>query len=129
MAYLDGSESKILLSENLQRFRRAKGLTQVQVAEYLNINRTTYTKYETGVTEPNIDTMKKLAALFEVDVSDLISEGNAVVLREGEELPHRMTDRERALIAMYRKLDDPYKNRLLVIAKRLVNESNDNKKN
>ena len=38
----------------------------------LNINRTTYTKYETGSSEPGIEIIKRLAEIFDTDVSMLL---------------------------------------------------------
>ena len=38
----------------LRNFRNINQLTQQQVADVLNIHRTTYTYYENGITEPSI---------------------------------------------------------------------------
>lgn len=48
------------LGNLLKIYRKNSLLTQQQVADALNINRTTYTYYETGKTEPSIDTLHKL---------------------------------------------------------------------
>ena len=61
-----------LLPQNLVFFRKRAGLTQQQVADMLNINRTTYTKYETGSSEPGIEIIKRLAEIFDTDVSMLL---------------------------------------------------------
>lgn len=72
---------KTSLSYKLETLRRSMGLTQKDIADILKINRTTYTKYETGVTEPNIAALKKLAEIFGVDLNYLLSEdfGEAVL--------------------------------------------------
>ena len=59
--------------DNLRQLRLKKGYTQEQVAITLGINRTTYTKYETGVTQPNLEQLKKLSELFEVDYNTLLN--------------------------------------------------------
>lgn len=59
--------------EHLRDLRIKKGLTQQDVGDYLNINRTTYTKYETNVTQPNLEQLKKLCELFEVDYNTLLN--------------------------------------------------------
>ena len=61
-----------LLAHNLVFFRKRAGLTQQQVADKLNINRTTYTKYETGVSDPGIEIIKRLAEIFDTEVSILL---------------------------------------------------------
>lgn len=114
-------KSKAIMSENLIELRKAKKLTQIQVAEYLNVNRSTYTKYETGVSEPNIDTMKKLAELFEVDVNALVTDKSKGTAHD--DAAQSSGERERALLSMYRRLDDTHKKRLLAVAKRLVQET------
>lgn len=50
--------------ERLKELRLKNNLLQKDVAEKLGINRTTYVKYETGVTEPDFRTLVLLAELF-----------------------------------------------------------------
>ena len=47
-------------------------MTQQQVANALNIDRSTYTYYETGNTEPSVDRILKLARIFNVPYTALI---------------------------------------------------------
>lgn len=74
------------LGQNLAYFRKLTGLTQQEVAEKLNLNRTTYTKYETGASEPSIEVLKQLADIFEVDVATLLadSDGGSAVSDSGD---------------------------------------------
>lgn len=60
------------LSDELRRLRVNAGYTQIKVAEYLNIDRSTYTKYENG-REPDLNTLKKLAKLYDISLAELIS--------------------------------------------------------
>lgn len=66
------------VGNKLNYYRRQKGLTQQQVADKLMICRTTYTKYETGVISPNLDTLIRLADIFSVNLDKLfsVSEGD-----------------------------------------------------
>lgn len=64
--------SKTQLGELLKRYRTNCMLTQQQVADALNINRTTYTYYETGKTEPSIETLHKLVQMFNITYEDLL---------------------------------------------------------
>ena len=68
------SEVDLYLGSNLSYYRKLAGFTQQQVAEMLNLNRTTYTKYETGASEPSIEILKKIAETFDVEVGDLLGE-------------------------------------------------------
>lgn len=53
------SNVDVSFGANIAAYRKMCGFTQQQVADMLNLNRTTYTKYETGVSEPSIEIMKK----------------------------------------------------------------------
>lgn len=63
-----------MLGEKLKKCRLEKGLTQGDVAAFLNIDRSTYTKYETNNSEPSFATLRKITNLFEVDYNYLLSE-------------------------------------------------------
>ena len=62
------------IGRNLVYYRRLEGLTQQQVAQQLSINRSTYTKYETGVSEPSISIIRQLAQLFHVTPGQLLAD-------------------------------------------------------
>lgn len=55
-----------IFSERLKELRKAAGLTQQQVSKRLNIRQQSYLRYENGTGEPNLETLAKLAAIFEV---------------------------------------------------------------
>ena len=58
--------------ERLKRLRLAKGWTQQMVAKKVMIHRTTYTKYETGIVEPPLDTLLLLCELLDTSPSELL---------------------------------------------------------
>ena len=47
-------------------------LSQSDVAKLLHIDRSTYTCYELGKTEPSVEILKKLAELYGVSVDNLV---------------------------------------------------------
>lgn len=116
-----------VFSNNLGMLRKKNGFTQQQVADYLSINRSTYTKYETGVSEPSIITIRKLAELFSVDANTLIEDIQDPHLAEESSYHFNLTKNERDIIAYYRKLDDNEKKRIRVIIARMLqaNENNE----
>ena len=59
-------------AENLRRLRKERGYTQAELAKRLNINRTTYTKYETGITEPDFERLKLICEIFNVDYNTIL---------------------------------------------------------
>lgn len=54
------------MSDLFRRYRENCGLSQSQVAKILNVDRSTYTYYETGKTQPSINTVIKIAKIFNV---------------------------------------------------------------
>lgn len=59
-----------VFSENLKKFRLAKGLTQEQVAEILLVNAQTVSRWECGTTLPDVMMLPELARLYAVTVDD-----------------------------------------------------------
>ena len=54
--------------ERLKEVRMKAGVTQHEIAEALNINRTTYNKYENGATKPSPETLSRIADYCRVSV-------------------------------------------------------------
>ena len=60
------------LSTNIRNERLAIGLTQNQLAEQLQFSKQAVYNWEKGECEPNIETLKALATLFNISVDKLI---------------------------------------------------------
>lgn len=56
---------KETFAERLKTARKNKLYTQIEVAEELNIPRSTLANYEAGRTEPDIETLGKLIDFYE----------------------------------------------------------------
>jgi transcriptional regulator with XRE-family HTH domain len=63
-----------MLSNNLQYLRRKSGLSQQEVADQLEIPRTTWSGYELGKVEPNITMLQKLSNFFRQSIDRLLSQ-------------------------------------------------------
>ncbi|MEI6578222.1 MAG: helix-turn-helix transcriptional regulator [Eubacteriales bacterium] len=61
-----------MINYNLKRLRLYCGLTQKQIADQLNIDRSTYTYYETGKTVPDVETLRKLSRLYYITLDTLV---------------------------------------------------------
>lgn len=64
------------LSENIKTRRKALKMSQEYVAEQLDISRQAVAKWEAGKSEPTTENLVKLAALFEMSVSELVEPEN-----------------------------------------------------
>ena len=100
------------IAQKLRHQREACALSQQQVADALNIDRTTYTKYETGKSEPNLETIVKIAAVYNISPIELLPTGVSQqksvsrlrdVVQSNSPIFQLAKD-ERGLIAKYRVL-------------------------
>ena len=64
------------ISANLSRMRKARGLSQEQLAELGEFHRTYVSQLERCVTNISIDGLERLAQALEVDVIDLLKKGS-----------------------------------------------------
>ena len=61
-----------MFAENLKKIRKDKGYTQEILAENLNVVRQTVSKWEKGLSLPDVDMLSKIANVLETDVSILL---------------------------------------------------------
>lgn len=61
-----------MLNENIKNFRKNKGYTQEELANKLNVVRQTISKWEKGYSVPDAEMLKKLAEIFDTNVSQLL---------------------------------------------------------
>lgn len=59
--------------ENLKKLRLQNDYTQQKLADLLHMNRTSISRYETGSLEPDINTLIKIAGIFNVSIDWLIT--------------------------------------------------------
>lgn len=62
------------LHEKLQALRRARGLTQEEVAQELGVSHTDVSEWESGRSAPERDPLKALAAFYGVSPDELLSD-------------------------------------------------------
>ncbi len=69
---MDDKDFLIRLGLKLKILRSIKKLSQDDVANSLNIDKSYYSKVERGLTNPTLLYMKHLSEILEVDLSDLM---------------------------------------------------------
>jgi|SRR5690606_19557864 len=100
------SDRTMILSENLKKFRAARGLTQPQVWGPAGIAKSSYTSYEAGNQMPSADKVVELARVLGVTTDELlldesemtVSEDLRPILKRFDALPS--TIRNQARIAL-----------------------------
>lgn len=59
-------------NENLRFARERIGMSQKDVAESIGVAKSTYSLYESGSREPNVQTIKKLSDILRVSADELL---------------------------------------------------------
>lgn len=76
------------ISQTLKAKRKEQSLTQAQVAEKIFVSQKSVSNWETGKTYPDIDSLIRLAKLYDLSLDNLLLEGSDIVedIKEKAEL-------------------------------------------
>lgn len=66
--------ANVQLADNLRRLRKQHNYTQEQLSRKLNITHQAYSNYETGIRDPNIHLLAKLAWIHKVSLDSLVTQ-------------------------------------------------------
>ena len=130
------------LGKKLKYYRENCELSQQQVANTLNIDRSTYTYYETGKTTPSASTLLKLSKIFNVpcavflesinqelnlnskvadSIEDMFYDGEDDVITADDRI-YGLSKEEKELVISYRVLDTVKKEKFDEFLKNLIKE-------
>ncbi len=126
-------------SARLRELRATAKMTQQEVADHLEIQRSTYAYYETGAIEPPLSLLQRLATEFRVTVGYLLG-GDEIAatlpMRQDNSAPSQENDpldgarlmgecdrEERAFLSVLRRLDTPARNKLRDLCHELLQEN------
>lgn len=105
------------LAKQMRTLRTINHFTQQQVADILNINRTTYTSYEISKNTPDIMLLDAFAKIFSVSIDFILNidtknpealcdEADEYETSRSESLVSQLSRTERELLAEYRVLSE-----------------------
>ncbi len=60
------------IGKNITSNRKKLGITQEELAEKLNVTRQAVSNWENGKTEPDIETLTKIAQIFDISIDELV---------------------------------------------------------
>lgn len=63
---------KDILCIRLLKLRKQHGMSQQQVADKINVSRSSYSQYELGIKQPTIQTLKLIADLYKCSIDYLV---------------------------------------------------------
>lgn len=107
-----------MIGNILRELRLSNGFTQRQISDILNIDRSTYSYYETHKTQPDISVIKRLAAMYDVTTDyilnyhpnnkpDVFSNGGSTYIskaRGKENFVRSLSEFEQTFILLLRQL-------------------------
>ena len=105
---------------NLKKLRKELNLSQKDVAINIGITDKTYANYENGNTEPNIDTIIKLAEFFHVTTDELLERKNLNIIDKG-----LLSNTEINIIEIMKELNPRNLDKLQAYATALLETQND----
>ncbi|MFS0727068.1 helix-turn-helix domain-containing protein [Paenibacillus sp. 1P07SE] len=87
-----------MIGERIRELRKARGMTQKDLALILNSAKSTISQYENNINEPDLETVMKIADCFGVSVDDLLG-------RRSPDKPGRPAD-ENTVVMEVRNSDE-----------------------
>ena len=85
---------KLYIAENLRRLRQSRGLTQEQLAERLGVSFQSVSRWENGLSYPDVEMIPELAAFFEVSTDVLMGVEKATMEQNLERDKKRLRTEE-----------------------------------
>lgn len=74
-----------MYGQNLRELRKIEGWTQEEVAKRIGISKQTYSHYENENRKPGLETIRKLASVYQVDIDKIFSGSDLENLTTKEE--------------------------------------------
>ncbi len=90
-----------MFADQLRRLRSARNISQSELAATLGVSQQAVTKWENNKSKPSLQTVKKIAQVFDVSTDYLLD-------NEGKK--EEVTEDEKQMLEEYRQLDDEGKN-------------------
>lgn len=60
------------MENKIKYYRKLKNITQEEMATILNVTRQSYINYESGVTEPSFETLRKISKVLNTSIDSLL---------------------------------------------------------
>lgn len=102
----------------IKELREARKLNQQGLAVELNVSQAMISKYELGISEPDICTIRKIAEFFGVSSDYLLEISNEKYVVS----PYRLSDDEKEVLFGFKRLNSIQKEKLMAYLQGLLQE-------
>lgn len=109
-------------SDSIKKARLKSGYSQKDVANAVGVAKSTYSLYESGKREPNVDTIKKIASF-------LNTSGDILLGIEDSDITTEKQNNDIKLLDLYRKLNGEGQQRVIDYTEDLVSSGRYSEKN
>ena len=82
-----------MLGDKIKLYRENKKMTQNELADILEVSSGTVSKYESGILEPSIESIKRLSELFGISIDELLKDENKKISNTNESI-HKKRDKK-----------------------------------
>lgn len=110
------------IGARFRKARKANGMTQKYVADYLDIETNSYSNLERGAQPINLKRIIELCILYGIKPGYLLDDCCPELLRIDYRLPENTSDEHKALCSILETCSDKVKHILLLIALTLQND-------
>lgn len=128
-----------MIRDRLRSLRLKAGYSQQQLANALQLDRSTYSYYELGKTTPSVSTLSALSKIFKMSVDELVKgdtlpddSWDTVALFPNSEIKEKrifdLSKEEKQIVCYYRLLDVKEKQKFLSFGASIIRERQLNKK-
>jgi transcriptional regulator with XRE-family HTH domain len=107
------------VGDRLRKARERKGISQLEVSNRININNKTLSRYEKGNSEPDFNTLKLLAELYDVTIAYFFDE------KKDEEYDLKELLKDKKVTWGEEDLNEEEKQRAIEIINILLNKQKD----
>lgn len=95
-----------MISDKIKILRESNGWTQQELADKVDVSNSAVSAWETGVKEPRMGMINKLAKLFNVKVSYIVNDDNDKEYDDdAKKIAEKIKERENLKI-LFNKIDD-----------------------
>lgn len=109
-----------MINIKIKKLREKLGLTQKQLADYLNVDRSTYAYYESGKNLPSIQSLIKLYKVFGVSCDYILTgKTNSANPQYIDDIINESTKKERKILCYFRMLPTDMQDKVLDILKNI----------
>ena len=102
------------LGEKIKLLRKSKNLTQNELGKLLNVSFQAVSKWEKNVSQPDIETIKKICEIFEINVDDFLKDN--FTLKPNKEVVHSKVEKP----ALYNEVNTSNEKALVLSRNQLI---------